>query len=308
MRPLAFVILYFSGVFTLGALLAPPLYAGFMAVTDSGIFTSFADTPFRRVANRSFLLVAIAGLPLLVRALAVRSKAKWGYGNDRGEWVACALGGLSFGLLTMTLLVLLEYTLGILAWDDRRDTMDLVTALLGGLVSGIFVAFVEETFFRGILFSAFRRHGLRAAILLPALLYAGCHFISSRGDYSAITWTSGFEVLAGSFWQFKLVHLGPFLALLAIGIFLGMLREQSGHIGWVIGIHCGWVAVIRLGRKATSSNPDSSLGWLASGYDSITGYLSLFYLLVMIVALHLYQKRQAQAAFEDLPEDVAELG
>ena len=308
MRPFASVILYFASVITLGALLAPPLYWGFMAVTESGVLTAFADTPFRRMANRAFLLVAIAGLPLLVRSLSVKGRSEWGYGIPRKDWIGSALCGLAYGLVTMGLLVVAEYVMRIVVWDDRRVMSDLVIALLSGLAAGVFIGLLEETFFRGVLFTAFRRQSLRVAILVPAVLYAGCHFISSRGDYSTVTWSSGFEVLAGAFWQFSLANLGPFLALLAVGIFLGMLREYSGHIGWAVGIHAGWVAIIRLGREGTSFNPEANLAWMAAGYDSITGYLAFFYLSAMIVALHLHQKRRARSSFEDLAEDVAEAG
>jgi hypothetical protein len=243
-----------------------------------------------------------------VRALAVEAGVGWGFGSKRKEWFGCAARGLVYGLATMGLLVIVEYVMGILVWDERRVMSDLVAALLGGLLAGIFIGFIEETFFRGILFTAFRRQSLRAAVLVPALLYSGCHFISSRGNYSEITWTSGFDVLAGAFWQFNLANLGPFLALFAVGVFLAMLREYSGHIGWAVGIHAGWVAIIRLGRECTSSNPEASLAWLAAGYDSITGYLAFAYLTAMILALALHQKRRARNSFDALAEDVAEVG
>jgi membrane protease YdiL (CAAX protease family) len=309
MRPIASVILYFFCVIMLGALLAPPLYWGVMAVTESGFLATFSDTPFRRIANRSFLLLGVAGLPLLVRALSVRDRLGWGYGANRDDLVACIARGFGYGLLTMALLVALEYVLGILVWDDRRSAADLALALFTGLGAGLVIGLIEETFFRGILFTAFRRKSLQMAVFLPAFLYAGCHFISSRGHYEPITWSSGFAVLGGAFWQFGIANLGPFLALFAVGIFLALIREHSGHIGWAIGIHGGWVAIIRVGREGTSYNPQSELAWLSSDYDSITGYLSFVYLLAMILALQLHRKRRSrEEEFAEIAEDVAEAG
>ena len=306
MRPLTFVILYFISVILLGALLAPPLYWGFMAVVDSGMLERFADTPFRRMANRAFLLVAIAGLPLLIRALAVRGRNDWGFGANRDAFAASIARGFAYGLLTMALLVAAEYALGILIWDDRRSSADLVIALFTGLGAGIVIGFLEETFFRGILFSAFRRINLQVAVLLPAVLYAGCHFIASRGDFDPVTWGSGFAVIGGAFHQFGLPNLGPFLALFAVGIFLAMVREYSGHIGWTIGIHGGWVAIIKLGRECTNLDEGAQLAWLVGDYDSITGYLAFVYLLAMILALKLREKRKAREEFAEIAEDAAE--
>src|SRR5262249_8564018 len=112
---------------------------------------------------------------------------------------------------------------------------ELLPLLLGGAVSGLAVAFIEETFFRGILFTAVARTaGARAAIIAPTLLYAALHFLGGklRVPPEQVSWIHGFEVLSRLFERYAqpLAFVDSFLALVALGVLLATVRMRTGAI------------------------------------------------------------------------------
>lgn len=289
------ILIYVAAVFVLGAFLAPLFQFILDGVTGAGILTSLADTPFRRVANRAFMVVAIAGLWPLSRAIGRVTKAELGLAIDRR--LLLRTGGIGFlaGIATMLALVLVEYATGIIVWDDRRTTEQLVRAFFSGLLSGVVIALIEEPVFRGFFYNQFRRRwGVAAGAVGSSFCYAFVHFIRSAGNPETITWYSGFEVLASAFHKYgEASTIGPFVALLTVGVWLSLIRERTGHLGWGIGLHAGWVAVIRMSRKATNLTDDESLRWLAYGYDEITGWLAAGWLTILAVGWFVWSRKRS---------------
>jgi membrane protease YdiL (CAAX protease family) len=156
---------------------------------------------------------------------------------------------------------------------DRLATRA-VQALLGGLL----VAALEETFFRGALYSAIaHRGGAWSAILWSSLLFALLHFMKPRGlpEGIAYDWAGNWQVFVSTFvspWQWR--NLDSFIALLLVGVFLGLVRRITGHIGWCIGLHAGWVFVIQVARFVTDDDQAAPLAWLAGDYDGVIGWLA----------------------------------
>jgi hypothetical protein len=69
-------------------------------------------------------------------------------------------------------------------------------------------------------------------------------------------------------------NLDSFVALILVGVFLGMVRERTGHIGWCIGLHAGWVFVIQVARYLTDGNDASPYAFLTGDYDGVIGWLA----------------------------------
>jgi hypothetical protein len=87
-----------------------------------------------------------------------------------------------------------------------------------------------------------------------------------------------------------------FLALFVAGLFLGSLRViLPMSLGLCIGIHAGWVFIVKSAKSVSYLNFDSSLMFLISRYDLIIGYLSATWLSVFLILMWagvaLYQKR-----------------
>ncbi len=276
-------LLYTVFVIVTGCLLAPWLWAGVQWSVATGLTPDLEDTPYFRVLRRALMVAALIGFWPFIRALRLNRPADWGFGL---EWRAGILPleiGVIAGIVSLTLLVLALRWLGILAPEPH--TWDVVAGRAAdALVSAVVVALLEEIFFRGMVHSAWRRAGgPAAAIGVTAFIYAAVHFLQGEHSMGAVQWTSGFAALGGlaTGWE-PLDFLGAFLSLLGVGLFLGWLRERTGHIWYCIGLHAGWVWAIAVSRRVTEP-ADGPWGWVVSDYDEITGFPAAAWLVVMFV-------------------------
>jgi membrane protease YdiL (CAAX protease family) len=97
--------------------------------------------------------------------------------------------------------------------------------------------------------------------------------------------------LAGSWQMFGAVftdvlqwrHLDSFVALVMVGVFLALVRERTGHIGWGIGLHAGWVFVIQVTRRVTEEDPQAPLAFLTGDYDGVIGWLGAAWISLLAV-------------------------
>ena len=147
-------------------------------------------------------------------------------------------------------------------------------ALVG--ISAILTAVIEETLFRGGLYSALAvgtGHG--GAIFLSALIFAGAHFLDPayRPPAPEVEWSSGFSVLSYGFKGFSgEAWWDSFLALWVAGLLLAIIRWRTGSISLAIGIHTGWIVAIRVTKKLTTDQEDPQFSLWVGEYDGVIGY------------------------------------
>jgi membrane protease YdiL (CAAX protease family) len=177
-----------------------------------------------------------------------------------------------------------------------------VHLILGGILTGLTVAFIEETFLRGAMLTAIMREsGARAAIGLTALVYAATHFFGryrvARADVHA---GSGIDMLTHTLGVFAQPYqiLDAFLCLLAVGVLLGMVRVRTGNIAAPIGLHAGWVAEIYVVRAATDRRPDAAGSWMLGEFDGFIGWLVLAWTLVLGTTLCWWYRPGARTRLE----------
>lgn len=252
-------------------------------LTPSLIATGWSAIEPHRVMGRLAQLLILVGLwPFLLwQGLAHREAL--GYGPSWPVVKRAIAGGWVLGVLILVVLVLALLELEIRLPDSSPDSwsrmaMRVIQALIGGLLIGI----LEETFFRGALYSAIRRHrGVRSAMIWSAALYAVLHFMKPGAPSESVA----FDGL-GAFWMFIHVfidllqwkHLDSLVALFMVGLLLALVRERTGHIGWCIGLHAGWVLVIQVNRRLTDGNEDSPLSFLVGDYDGTIGWLAALWI------------------------------
>lgn len=271
MRTLAVVLLYVVGALFLGALLSYPLYL---------LLEPIGDVRFHRIVSRTGLLVAVLGFPLLVMYLRVDSRQALGFDLSARAFINRFSGGWLLGLLTLLPLIgaLLAFGVRVPAPGPTLSWSEVLQVAARGAVSGLLVGFIEETFFRGAVYGAIaRRHSVAQAIVFASLLYALLHFpkplpVSPEGLF----WASGVITLGQGYRAFAdpMGMADSFLALFTAGLLLALVRRYSGHLAYCIGLHAGWVMVIKLARHFTDRNPDSFLAYLVGNYDGITGHLA----------------------------------
>ena len=143
---------YIFGLLALAALVVPPIYPW--------VFDPIGLKPESSL-YRFAMLVAALGMPFFLRFLALNSWRAAGYTLPKpAAW--SALGrGILIGSAIMLVLTGSQWALGIQHFsppDDKWSAFYVVKYLLSGLVSGIAVGLIEETFFRGLLHTGMRRH------------------------------------------------------------------------------------------------------------------------------------------------------
>jgi membrane protease YdiL (CAAX protease family) len=286
----------------LGAILLAGLIGAAIAYPAYELTTTFANWAFHRVASRIAMLVLIALLVWLCRYLNLKRKADFGYGLPWRRFLGLCLLWGAIGMATAGIgaafLLLTHLRVGDAEFTPSAASFAHI--LLVGIGSGISVALLEETVFRGLMHTAIEREsGPWTAALLTAPLFAILHFFAKvRIPAEEVGWGSGFDLLARSF--APLGHPGlvfdSFLSWLMVGLILTLTRVLTGNIAVAIGLHAGWVIVLRMLQQATTSggSPDSATyatyttyaAWV-SRFDGLLGYWMLPWGVCLAAALWL---------------------
>lgn len=252
-----------------------------------------------KLINTTGKLLAIPGFIFLLHYLQINNKKALGYAIPRKEFLVDLGKGLAMGLSILLILAIVLVFLDIRILKPSEDILDVMAkTLIVAVIGGLLIGFIEETFFRGGLFSAIRKNNSFATTaLLSSLFYAWMHFISppSLPEGEVASWSNSFWILANTFNEyFDIQTLDGFIALFLLGIYLAIVRERTGNIAYVIGVHAGVVMVIKSLKKFTEVNDASQLNFLISNYDQTIGYLSATGLAIHIVFVYFFWRRPEQ--------------
>lgn len=258
------------------------------------------DVPFHRVANRVGMLALLIGFIIVARRLGLADRTSLGYGLPRRDFLAEGALGIVLGIASMLPVIALLYALGLREPKDSVPGTAVFGYFLGGLGSGLVVAFIEETFLRGALYTGIaRQSGARLAIIATALIYATTHFIARyRIPAAEVDAFSGLALLGGAMRSFTapLGILDAFLCLTGVGVLLGLVRRQTGNIAACIGLHAGWVCVISVARDISQRADTHGFGALVSDYDGVIGWLVLAWIPLIGWALMRFYSRRISGA------------
>ncbi len=170
------------------------------------------------LAALACLYYGLIYLPIALLALVMGSICgvrSWCAGERAGRWIAIAF---SAGAAGIGLAASLSWLNGGLVSAAQPATLHAGLLFLGAALTLLQIA-AEELLFRGWLQGSLRQiFGGKTAIALAALAYAG---LSMAG--------SGFVAL-------------PFVNLVLMGLFLGLLAERTGGIAAPVAAHFGWNA------------------------------------------------------------------
>jgi len=286
MRALALFLAAIVATLCLAALLSYPLFLLLHPVNPAW--------PFHKIAERLWQLLMLASLSLVVVRLGLTARGDWGYGAPRALFIRQGLAGFGLGILSMVPVSAVLIAAGIRPLLPELSLARVLSLTLTGLGSGLAVAVIEETFYRGLMQGAatkeLRARGKSAlpAIAAVALIYAALHFPAREViPNELVNVGSGWRMLAAvgaKFLDFPSIA-DAFLSLTAVGLVLGLARDFTGNIAVAMGLHAGWVAIMRLTIGATRVNTGSPYHALISASDGYTGWLVLAWTMIVLVAL-----------------------
>lgn len=269
MRALARFLAAIFGTLVLAALVAWPVWLIVHALVPA--------LPFHRVVSRFWQLLLLAGLLLALRGLGLRGRADWGYGLPRPVFLRHCAAGLAIGVATMLPMSFAMGALGILDLRPGFGFAMLLEAVASGALAGLAVAILEETFFRGLMFRGVSREsGFAFAAWSTAIVYSAIHFLArARIPADEVAWDSGIRLLGGALAHFAqpFAIADSFVTLVLVGLLLAFVRQRTGAIAAGIGLHMGWVWVIKATTAVTRVNTEAGASFLVSRFDGYTGWL-----------------------------------
>lgn len=284
MRAFAWFLAAFLLAAVIGALVSYPAFE---------LTSSFAHFAFHRVASRIVMLLLAGELVWLCRHLGLIHKRDLGLGLPWRRFlkvsllwgvIGAATAGVGAAFLLATHLRVLQPGFALTGWSFLR-----IFAI--GLASGIAVAILEETVMRGAMHTAIEREsGPWAAALLSAPLFAVLHLFAKASIPAAqVNWASGFDLLQRYFAALghPALALDSLLSWLLVGLILSLTRVLTGNIAVAIGLHAGWVLVLRMLQEATGSGAAPGYSIWVSRFDGLLGLWLLPWGLIIAAALWL---------------------
>ncbi len=252
------------GTLVIAAIVSPWIYWGVLAwakAAPNELNLYLGEKDYPRYFDRLRWLSVILFLPWLLKRCGLFSWSSLGYASSRSEW-RTTLNWFGVGLAMLALVGLVQvFTVG-LNIKLSLISGEFIAVLMIGLMSGLLVAFVEETVFRGVVFRMFYTAiNPIAAVIVSALLFAALHFKKVPGSIGiddTVTLGSGFYV---GFWVmlsvFTTFEVFKFINLFFAGLMLNFLFLKSRSLLPCIGLHAGWVFFRAVYRKFAETNNDA---------------------------------------------------
>jgi membrane protease YdiL (CAAX protease family) len=251
------------------ALLAPWVQA---ALAPLNVF------PLHRVFSRLTMLGVIGITAWLMLRHGLARREVLGYQRTLPVFLRRALVGLAAGIALMLVALVPLFLLDVRELNGRApaELQGWLPLGLKGLGSGIAVALIEETFFRGALQGALQRLNATGwALFAVPVLYSAVHFLgrATSVPYEEVDAFSGFVAWSGFFASYSrpLSIIDAFIALWCVGLLLALVRRRWGDIAGCIGLHAGFVAAIAVFRKVSSPAPAGEWSFLVGSFDGLLG-------------------------------------
>lgn len=287
----------------LAALLVSPL-AYLVLCASAAAFLAYpvhfllpASWEYQTLVFKGGQALMILGLIPLGRRLGM-GWADIGLACPRRETLSQLRRGFGYGALMLGLHVLALLLLDVRRLDPEKLQLARIASLSAkGVLIGLGVALIEEPIFRGFLLGVLRRNTSRVVAVLTASGYfAALHYLKTdlHPQYAEVRWDTGIIIVIDAFSNLNHIYLDSFLALFAAGAFLCCVRllDPAKNFGYCLGIHAGWVFVIKATNPLGFCNLQSPWVYSVSYFDGNIGYFSAAWttVLIVLVAFKIAQK------------------
>jgi membrane protease YdiL (CAAX protease family) len=262
--------------------------------------------PFTRIFDRFFMISGIVLFFACRRWLKIGSWHQLGLKPTTGAGRDLSLGAF-LGLASMASLV------AVMSWTDvffpffRLSLAESLARCSKALLAAIAAGFVEEIFFRGIIFKGLREDlGPYRGYFLAAFFFAAIHFVKPADDavLSGIHPWAGVQHVIMSFRPFlDLETLIPGLfGLFLIGLILNYAFERTGTLYLSIGLHAGWIFSLKTIR-VFGDYRRVDLGWLFGSTEPkiVSGAITWLGLAIVALAIHCLTRERHRLGADDPP-------
>jgi len=286
----------------LGAILLAGLVGALIVYPIYELTSTFAAWKFHRVAGRVAMLLLVLELVWLCRHLHLTRKRDYGYGLPWRRFlkVSFAWGAIGMATAGVGAWFLLSAHLRVISADFVPTPGNLARIFMIGVASGVAVALLEDTVMRGAMHTAIEREsGPWSAALLTAPLFAVLHFTAKAAiPPQDIVWGSCFDLFLRSFSPLAQPSLvfDSFLSWLIVGLILSLTRVLTGNIAVAIGLHAGWVVVLRMLQEGTTSGRTAATSFWVGRFDGLLGYWLVPWGVAIAAALWLTRAKWVPAA------------
>lgn len=276
-----YLIVFIVCVFVAGAILAWPL---------SFLFDP-QSMPMHKLIGHATLLCGFVGAFAFLAINRCLDRAGTGYAVTSGRFVLLIIAGMIAGNVILLTIEIALLALGLHGWEPELTLTGtfLTRIVVMAIITGLVVAVLEETIFRGAIFTVLLKRGNPAiAVIASSLAYALVHFLKypALAQGSTTEWYTGLILLSDAFnARYFLGEADTVFTLFLLGVILAQLRYYTGNIALSIGLHAGLVMMMKLTRELTDYVPGSNLDFLVNNSDHQLGLLSSLVLVAISLTL-----------------------
>jgi len=296
------IFLLFFLILLVSSIIAPLVKSCFDALLPSNSFVvqllhyEDGNYNFARVMRRIIMVVAILLIVFLRKPLMFNTFRSIGLGLKNNWWQQLQTGiFLSTGIFVFYIAFL--YGKGILTFQvDEKSAVNLISELLTFALIAVVVGCIEEIIFRGfILQNILKDTKVISAVLISSIFYSLLHFFKaellvSRGFQPFI----GFVVVYHSFAHIvvEFTDIYPLIiGLFLVGIVLSYAYLQTKSLYLAIGLHAGWVFLIK-SYRLFFDHVGPYTTWLFGDRKIITGLSGWLLLIVTLILIRYITRLQ----------------
>ncbi len=288
-----FLIFFWLSVFAVivACIFSLPIYNVF----DLSEIEKLNKQPGRITKWLAIIAISIV-LTVAVRMRNVASRVVLGLFPAPKNKAGTLLSGFLLGIAILSPYAVLLYALDIYVVDLSRPAAEMLIKSVLFIIPALMISCIEEMYFRGILFyDLIQDNKVVAAVVLPSLLYSAVHFLNTKVPFSTdmAWWEAGLDLIVRTPDLICTNHdcWGAGITLFLVGVFLAMLRLYGASLFTCIGVHSGFIVVIKSTKNIFNLNGDSELSWLVKGPDDFIGLLSICWAGLALVMFYLWRKR-----------------
>lgn len=256
--------------------------------SDTSLY--LASKPFDDFVDRLRWIPIIIGFPKVLKLSGLSTWGRLGVSirsvGKKGLFI-----GLALSLVVFSSIYLLHYLGGHLTLKEGLLPIHIIRTVIRALCIGLFVAFIEEIVFRGLILRIFyTAYSPPIAVILGSLFFAYVHFkmpseVWESTDMHVSIYSGAYVALWFLIGITKNFQLLPFLNLFALGLVTSLLFIRTRSLMPSIGLHAGLVFLL-ISSKAIFiiSNTGRLAPWMGS-HRITDGAPSLGLLLILATIL-----------------------